>query len=327
MKKIALLSALASSCVFASPSWYGEVPSDTSLSYGFGQGSSYQQAKNEAYHDLAKTLESRIISETSTTKEFKDGQLNKSASSTRSAVSDVVFRNNVTISKSEKLDGTFYLEVQYDPESFTQKLSQWLEPSECQPQLHPYWSQTAMLQNWVAQHQCLPNIDIERFAGGWQLTNSTGHLALPEAQYNHLFFNHGSSALTIESTNSRLVNGEYYFVNLTVSKPGYLSLFQVYEDGSTGVLFENQLVKSNTEIEFPERQDYEGIEALLNQGKETYDTNIALLCSKEIDTSRFEKLDESRLSTDTPGFGLILSYLSHCEFVMERLSISKIEEN
>ncbi|MDV5168050.1 LPP20 family lipoprotein [Photobacterium rosenbergii] len=323
MKHIALLSALASSCVFASPSWYGEVPSDTSLSYGFGQGSTYQQAKNMAYYDLAKTIESRVISDTSSSKEYKDGQLSKSASSSKRAISDVVFRNNVTVSKSEEQDGLFYLEVQYDPTSFAQKLSQWLEQSTCRSTLHPYWSQAAMLQNWVQQHQCLPNIDIERFAGGWQLTNSAGHLVLPEAQYNHLFFNHPSKVLHIESTNTRLKAGDYYFIKLTAEQSGYLSLFQVYEDGSTGVLIENKRVTESDHIEFPDKKFYDGIEALLNQGRETYDTNVALLCPQRIDTSRFEKLDESRLSTDTPGFGLILKYLDHCEFVMERLSISK----
>lgn len=323
MKYIAILSTLASSCVFASPSWYGEVPLDTSLSYGFGQGDTYQQAKDNAYHDLAKSIESRVISETRSSKEFKDGQLTKSASSSKTTLSDVVFRNNVTISNSEKVEGTFYLEVQYDPTSFAQKLSHWLQGSQCNSELHPYWANTAMLQNWVEQHQCLPNIDIERFAGGWQLTNSSGHLVLPEAQYNHLFFNHHSSALSIESTRSRLKVGDYYFINLSVKKTGYFSLFQVYEDGSTGVLIENQKLNVGSQIEFPDRRDYDGIEALLNEGKSTYDTNIAVLCPNKIDTSRFEKLDESRLSTDTPGFGLILNYLKQCDFAMERLSISE----
>lgn len=323
MKYIAILSALASFCVFASPYWYGEVPSDTSLSYGFGQGDTYQQAKDNAYHDLAKSLESRVISETSSSKEFQNGELTKRASSSKTSLSDIVFRNNVTISKSEKIAGKFYLEVQYDPTSFAQKLSQWLKDSQCNRELHPYWSNTVLLQNWVAQHQCLPHIDIERFAGGWQLTNSSGHLVLPEAQYNHLFFNHHSSALSIESTHSRLKVGDYYFINLLVKKTGYLSLFQVYEDGSTGVLIENQKLNVGSQIEFPDRRDYDGIEALLNQGKSTYDTNIAVLCPNKMDTSRFEKLDESRFSNNTPGFGLILRYLDQCDFVMQRLSISK----
>jgi hypothetical protein len=323
MRHLAILTALASSCVFASPSWYGEVPSDANLSYGFGQGNSYQQAKDNAYHDLAKSIESRVISEMSSSKEFKNGKLSKSASSNMTSLSDIVFRNNVTINKSEKIEGKFYLEVQYDPTSFAQKLSHWLKGSQCNNKLHPYWSNTALLQNWVEQHQCLPHIDIERFAGGWQITNSSGHLVLPEAQYNHLFFNHHSSSLSVESTSARLNEGDYYFINLKTQKAGYLSLFQVYEDGSTGVLLENQLVSKRTDIEFPDKKLYDGIEALLNQGNETYDTNIALLCPNKIDTSRFEKLDESRLSTDTPGFGLILRYLEKCDFVMERLSISK----
>ncbi len=323
MKRIAVLITFVNSCAFASPSWYGEVPSHSSLSYGYGQGASYQQAKDAAYHDLAKTIESRITSETTATKEFNDGKLSKSASSKKSSISDVVFRNNVTVSKSEQLSGTFYLKVQYDPTSFAEKLSNWLSKSECKSQLHPYWSKTAILQNWVAQHQCLPQINIERFAGGWQLTNKSGRLVLPEAQYNYLFFDQSSPVLDISSTKSRLMAGDYYFVDIKANQSGYLSLFQVYEDGSSGVLIENEKLVKGTQIEFPDKKDYDGIEALLNEGKETYDTNIALLCPDKIDTSRFEKLDESRLSTDTPGFGLILKYLDQCDFAMERLSISK----
>ena len=323
MKKLALIATLATSCAWASPSWYGEVPLDTNLSYGFGQGRTYQQAKDAAYHDLAKSVENRVVSKTISSKSFENGELKKSAASHKESITSVVFRNNVTIINSEQLKNQFYVQVEYDPKSFAQKLADWLKQSQCQSDLHPYWTETTMLQNWVEQHQCLPNISIERFAGGWQLTNSSGHLVLPESQYNHLFFNHSAKSLNIRSTKRRLTAGDNYFIRLEANQAGYLSLFQVYEDGSTGVLVENKQVINGDSIEFPDRKMYDGIEALLNEGQETYDTNIALLCPSEIDTSRFEILDESRLSTDTPGFGLILKYLDECEFVMERLSIEK----
>ncbi|MGF1868880.1 LPP20 family lipoprotein [Photobacterium indicum] len=323
MRKLVLLSVLISSWAIASPSWYGEVPSNTTLNYGFGEGSSYQQAKEMAYHDLAKSIESRVVGKVSSGKEYKDGKLSKTASSQKTSVSDIVFRNNVTVNKSEQVEGVFYLQVQYDPESFAQKLDKWLKQAECKPSLHPYWQQTNLLQNWVSQYNCLPNVEIERFAGGWQLTHNAGHLVLPEAQYSHLFFNQSADSLSIKSTQTRLKQGEYYFINLETDSSGYLSLFQVYEDGSTGVLIENKKVESNSNIEFPNRNEYDGIEALLSENQETYDTNIALLCHQKIDTSRFEKLDETRLSTDTPGFGLILKYLPNCTYTMERLSIKK----
>lgn len=323
MKILALIISLSSACAFASPSWYGEVPLDSTLSYGFGKGNTYQQAKDAAYHDLAKGVENRIVSKTTSTKTFENGELKKSAASHKESISNVVFRNNVTIINSEKSHNQFYVQVQYDPESFAQKLSAWLKKSKCHRELHPYWSTTTMLKNWVEQHQCLPHIDIERFAGGWMLSNSSGQLVLPEAKYNHLFFNYSDESIDIHSSKRRLNAGDHYFIKLNSNQAGYLSLFQVYEDGSTGVLVENHQVTDGDSIEFPDRNKYDGIEALLSDGQETYDTNIALLCPTKIDTSRFERLDESRLSTDTPGFGLILNYFEHCDFVMERLSIEK----
>lgn len=319
----ALLLSFVSTGVLASPSWYGEVTHNTELTYGYGQANSYQLAKDNAYQDLAQSIESRITSEVTTDKTFVDGELSKTVTSKKTSLTDVVFRNNVTISQSEQIDGTFYLKVQYDPTSFSQKLSQWLAKPECQSPLHPYWSKTAMFSNWVSQNHCLPHIEIERFAGGWQLTNDSGHLVLPEGQYNHLFFNSPSSSIELESTQARLKSGDHYFINLTSNTSGYLSLFQVYEDGSSGVLIENKPVEPGSNLQFPDNRLYDGIEALVVTGQGTYDTNIALLCPQKIDTSRFEKLDESPLSTDTPGFGLILNYLNQCDFAMERLSISK----
>ncbi|MBR9873326.1 MAG: hypothetical protein GYB23_03555 [Vibrionaceae bacterium] len=103
------------------------------------------------------------------------------------------------------------------------------------------------------------------------------------------FFTHRASSLALESTSSRLSAGDYYFINLSTQKAGYLSLFLVYEDSSTGVLLENEKVGPRAHIEFPDKKKYDGIEVLLNKGKYTYDTNIALLCPNRIDTSRFEK--------------------------------------
>ncbi|MEJ6079240.1 hypothetical protein MT391_11975 [Vibrio sp. 1-Bac 57] len=313
-----------SASVFASPNWYGQKHGDSDLILGYGQASTYQQAKSLAYSDLSTNIEVRVTKDVQSKKQFKDGKLTKTSSSESKTQTDVVFRNNVTVAHSELIDGQYYVAVQYNKTSFYQRLNTWLSLGDCQTKIPAYWQNVSLVKNWISQHDCLPQIGIERFVGGWQLTHQKGQLILPDTQYENLFFSHGSNNVLLDSTNSRLKQGEYYFINIETKKDGYLSLFQVYKDGSTGVLIENEVVQSNTPITFPDNNLYDGIEAILATNELTsFDVNVALLCQEKIDTSRFEKLDETPLSHDKPGFSLLLQYAQNCEFRMERLTINQ----
>jgi len=324
MIKYLLTYLFISTSAFASPDWYGQKHGDSELVFGYGQALTYQHAKASAYSDLSSNIEVRVTKNVQSKKLIKDGKLTKTASSESKTQSDVVFRNNVTVAHSEVLAGQYYVAVQYDKTSFYQRLNTWLSLGDCQSEIPAYWQQVSLVKNWISQHSCLPKIGLERFAGGWQLTHSNGQLILPDRQYENLFFSHGSKQIALNSTKHRLKQGEYYFINIATHNNGYLSLFQVYEDGSTGVLIENEAVQSSTQITYPDNNLYDGIEAILAKGdSSSFDVNIALLCEQQIDTSRFEKLDESPLSHDKPGFSLLLQYAQGCEYRMERLTISK----
>lgn len=324
MIKYLLVSIFISTSVFAAPDWYGQKQEGNELVFGYGQALTYQQAKSLAYSDLSSNIEVRVTKNVQSKKLIQDGKLTKTASSESKTQSDVVFRNNVTVAHSEVLEGQYYVAVQYDKTSFYQRLNTWLSLGDCQPEIPGYWQQVSLVKNWISQYSCLPKIGLERFAGGWQLTHSKGQLILPDTQYENLFFSHGSKQISLNSTKHRLKQGEYYFINIDTKRNGYLSLFQVYEDGSTGVLIENEAVQSNSQVTFPDSTLYDGVEAILAKGdSSSFDVNVALLCEQKIDTSRFEKLDESPLSHDKPGFSLLLQYAQGCEYRMERLTISK----
>lgn len=324
MIKYLIVSLFISTSVFAAPNWYGQKQGDNQLVFGYGKAVTYQQAKSLAYADLSSNIEVRVTKNVQSKKLIEDGKLTKTASTESKTQSDIVFRNNVTIASSELVDGQYYVAVQYDKTSFHQRLNSWLSLGECQTVIPAYWQQVSLVKNWISQHQCLPKISIERFAGGWQLAHQNGQLILPDTQYENLFFSHGSNAISLKSTKNRLKQGEYYFIDLGAQTNGYLSLFQVYQDGSTGVLLENEPVQANTNITFPDKNVYDGIEAILPENEDaTFDVNVALLCQQKIDTSRFEKLDETPLSHDKPGFGLLLEYARHCEYRMERVSITQ----
>ncbi|SHO55205.1 hypothetical protein VQ7734_00924 [Vibrio quintilis] len=306
----------------ATPDWFGVHSEDDAKIYGYGQGATLQQAKTQAYSDLANIVEVRIINQTTSKKVYRQGQLDTSVISGQSSHSDVVFRNNVVVANSTLSDGVYYVALLYNKAGFYQRLYDWLSKSGCQNSPQSYWYHVSFLQSWLRDKKCLPEIHIERFAGGWQLTSHAGSLVLPDAQYDSLFYTHGSGSIQLHSTKSRLKPGDYYFISLYVKQAGYLSLFQVYKNGSTGVLLSNQPVQAGEVIHYPDARDYEGIEALLElEGESTFDANIALLCDEKIDTSIFEMLDESPLSDDESGFNLILDKSQHCLYRMERLTI------
>lgn len=324
MIKLFLAFIFLSISVFASPDWYGQKQGNGQFVFGYGKAETYQQAKSLAYSDLSTNIEVRVTKEVQSKKVVKDGKLTLTALSDSKTQSDIVFRNNVTVATSELVDGQYYVAVQYDKTSFHQRLSAWLKLGDCQTVIPAYWQKVSLVKNWISQHQCLPKIQIERFAGGWQLAHENGQLILPDTQYENLFFSYGPKTLSLSSTKSRLKQGEYYFINVGSNRNGYLSLFQIYKNGSTGVLIENKSVQSGAEITFPDKNVYEGIEAILPASEfVTFDVNVALLCQKKIDTSRFEKLDETPLSQDKAGFSLLLEYAQQCESRMERLSVTK----
>lgn len=87
----------------------------------------------------------------------------------------------------------------------------------------------------------------------------------------------------------RLRHGESFNFRIASRRSGYVSIFNVYEDGRIANLLENRFVTNNQAVVFPEGGAFTSL--LLEDGKSTYDVYIGVLTDTPIMLSEFAKLE------------------------------------
>lgn len=87
----------------------------------------------------------------------------------------------------------------------------------------------------------------------------------------------------------RLRHGENFNFRIASRRSGYVSIFNVYEDGRIANLLENRFLKDSQAVVIPEGGAFTSL--LLEDGKSTYDVYIGVLTDTPIMLSEFAKLE------------------------------------
>ncbi len=109
----------------------------------------------------------------------------------------------------------------------------------------------------------------------------------------------GSTELATEdfqfARSARLRHGDSFVFRASSRRNGYLSIFNVYEDGRIANLLENRSIAAGKSIQFPEGGTFTSL--LLEDGKTTYDVYIAVLTEAPVLISQFGKLNDDGFLT------------------------------
>ncbi len=294
-RSVLLLSLLliTFSALSDTPDWYKHqnITAKTHYSYiGYGSAKSIQLAKQAAREDIATQL--FVIVETVT--ESESGIENEKfmlSARHRSKQQTYAKLNKTKVLKSEFVDKTFYVALEYKHLTIVQHFINQLNVTTCEDEVqHPYLIHTPLFTNLNDKLPCKLNIELVRKNQTWMLAYKEILIQLDDQNFSSIYTTVQKDSLQITPSSFRPREGEIFTVAINSSSAGYVTLFNVYADGIVSLLQENIFVEANKVRIFPTEKDEVIFESVvLEKEKETTDLYIGLYSESPIAFPRFKE--------------------------------------
>lgn len=291
MRSIFVLIVLMTQLSAEAPVWFASFQQGGQNEIiGYGEGNNLDEAKANAKSDISKSIRSHIDSS------FKAETSVNNTTVNHNAQSNIIETSNISITdtqliKSEQTNGRFYVALRYDNLPLYIKLAKRGGKLLCGSP-HLYLAQTSIVLNLSSELNCSTAVDITRENNGWYLGLGEHRVVLNEVDFQKLMIETSSTSLTMK-TNKTLVHEDESYSLLFDGLPssGYLSLFDVYEDGRVVVMQSNMKLSpaSKKALQYPDdvRSDVELSGGLLEVGKDTMDMHVALVSNESLKLSSF----------------------------------------
>jgi hypothetical protein len=295
-----------------SPSWFNNrtLPCSKDEVVGYGQSKSLANAKHYARVEIAETLQvdvdslSKISVHGINHNYSKDVQMNSESKSS-------VRLNNLRVLKQEQKDGLWQIALVYNNLRLIQKIVTRVKARNVGFN-HHYLIQTPLLHSLKKKFGFFPNIEVYAKNAQYYLGVDNEQFLVTNRDFQELLVNTKKSNIRID-IKDELRHKERYFVTTEFKDLGFASLFLVDSEGKVVNLFKN-IELYDAKFTFPDRNEYEGLEARVTDGKrESSDMFVALLCQKKEDMREIYKISE-RLEEDSFEFGKLLSIMEKCQF-------------
>lgn len=281
------------------PSWFGSLPNTNAYEIiGYGEGKTLEEAKTNAKNDIAKTISSHIKSSFITQISVKNDSVDHRAQEKISETTDLSL-SNVKIVQKEMSDGKVFVALSYEILPLWSKLVQLGGKSLC-GEANPYLMQTPLLQNISRELNCSVAVAITRDNNQWYLGHNEHRSILTQNELQKLMIETSSKALHVSITadQAQVKEDESYTLHLNnIPKKGYLSLFDLYDDGRVVLMEKNiDLAKlRKTALHYPNdlRDDFELTGGVVEMGKDTLDLYIIIISNEPLKLSNFATMGEN----------------------------------
>lgn len=291
MRSILILIALLTQLLAEAPAWFGSLKSNADYEIiGYGEGLTLDEAKTNAKSDIAKAIRSNINSSFTVQTSVSNSAVNHNAQSNISETSNLTI-TDAQLKKSEQTNGRFYVALRYENLPLIVKLAKRGGQSLC-GKPNAYLAQTSTLLNLSNDLNCTVSIDITRENDGWYLGRGEHRNSMNNADLRALMIETSMGTLRVKSNHTLVNEDETYILNLEgLPATGYLSLFDVYDDGRV-VLMESNIPLSRLskkKLLYPDdiRQDLQLAGGVLETGRDTLDMYVALVSNEPLKLSSF----------------------------------------
>jgi hypothetical protein len=292
MKKIIFYLPLVSIFALAAPSWYMHTDTKPYELIGYGEGDSVELAASRAKEDIASQLKTKIDSMVSQNTKVKNGKADKE-SAQKLRVTTEAMLSGVEKLKEEREGNTYYAAYRYDARPFEMKFAAKATKAVCQGKSGSTALEYTKLFTAIAEELgCRPKIKFVRQNGIYTISSQYAALAA-NTQIERMFFSRSSQTLSITPSKYQPQSGESISFMLKSQKEGYVSLFDVYDDGKVTAVTLNAKIKKAQLLKIPDdtNKDLE-IAMSNNEGKNSTDMFVAVFSESELDLSGFERMDE-----------------------------------
>ena len=271
MKLLILLFLIVNS--YATPTWYLNVKAKNSYEIiGFGEGTTLKEAKLFAKDDIAKQIQTSVASTAQRDVSLHNEELHKSFSS-RTIEKTNVELQDVKLIESAKVNDTFYVALSYENLSFEKRFTKNVKKTKCSDELqNPYLSSTHLFKKLNDAIGCKLNIKLLRKNSAWYLTYKEYMQVVPKNIFEELFISTTNKNFGFIPSQSKLLQGDQFYFNFESKQNAYLSVLDVYEDGTVSIIYENKKIFKNKQLKVPDENFEYNLEAgLYEEGKATYD--------------------------------------------------------
>lgn len=291
MRSIFILIALMTQLLAEAPVWFGTLQkSAESEIIGYGEGLTLDEAKINAKSDIAKSIRTHIDSSFTTHTSVNNAEVNHNAQSSVRETSNLTI-TDAQLKKSEQKNGRFYVALRYENLPLTTKLAKRGGQSLC-GKPNAYLAQTPMVLKLSSDLNCSVAVEITRENNGWYLGRGEYRNSVNNADFRALMIETSTGTLRVRSNHTLVTEDEVYALNIEgLPESGYLSLFDVYDDGRV-VLMENNINlarQSKNGLMYPDeiRQDFQLSGGVSEAGIDALDLYVVLVSSQPLKLSSF----------------------------------------
>ncbi len=292
------------SSLFATPFWYHNLSSNEANTYiGYGSGSSENEAKQNALLDISGQISTVVKSEYKGDKKLIDGIYTKDISEqtsqkTNSSLSDF------EVLKVENSD-LWYVAIKYENRASIDKFIQKIKALPTLKNTTPKKQNSFLSQTLIGkelQSALGFEFDFKLFRKDtlWYIKYEDTLQVLSKKDFEKFFVTTQNPNLTLNTNkkNNILKDKEEYRFLIDSKQNGYVTLFDIYEDGTVGLIAKNLTISKDKKIEFPDEKSDMLFEAsILEEGKDTFDLYTLIYSKKPLILDRFA-MSESELIKD-----------------------------
>ncbi len=318
MSKLFLSLTLSILLQASPPNWYVEnnLNHKEYENIGYGVGSSKAEAKKRARVDISNSLQiiikSSIKLKTTLSNNIYSDSINENIEE-----NSLANLEGLTTLKSEYRDGKYYIALQYINLPFAKKVRlKFKDITTIEKEKNSYLLQSLLLQELKSEFEFYPKVLIDK--GTLIIGDKSFHITKDILKKLFSSISNNNIQLNIPK---KLKDREYYFIDITLNKSGYVTLFQIYENGETSLLFENRRGTNKSKLEYPDREEYNGLQTYLEDTQtKAKDLTIALLCQERKDFSYFDNISTMQ-EKYAKLYGKLFLMLDGCDVSSEVLSI------
>jgi hypothetical protein len=252
---------------------------NATIYYGEGSGNSYAEAKRKALEDVASQISVVIDSKIEETQSVKNDKYHKNFK-VHSIQKTKVNLEDYEIVEKRKENNQFFVKIKYDNIPSLDKFAS----------KTPYTKE--QIKNGIKKDfgKSL-GLELVRKNRKWYIKYKNILQKLDKKDFYLFFKTTNRKDLKISLYNKRrniLHNGDEFSFLIKSAKSGYITIFDVYEDGTVSILAKNLKIDKKRKLIFPDEDSDSVLEAsLLQNQKETFDMYVVLFTKKKRNFDEF----------------------------------------
>jgi len=303
--------------LFATPSWFNKLQVKNPCVYvGYGISESRVKAKQEALSEIASQM--YVVIDDSIHSSVKDDNGHISSSNeSESSQKSLATLSDYKLLKSEYEDGKYYVALSYENipslDKFVRKVKALKITSSLSSKPDAYLSNTLISRELQKKLSHKLVFKLVRKDKKWYIQHKSILQILDKKDFSKFFVTKSSSKLTLHTNKRRdvLHDGDKFYFNVKTLEDGYVTLLDVYEDGTVATLVKNVAMKKGIVEKIPD-EDFESVPeaSLMVKGEETYDLYVVIFSKKRLRFDSFAYADDTLISEEKyKNFDTLIRFL------------------